>query len=105
MAAARVPQSQLETFVPQSPTAQHVPQQQAAVVAPSNPELRKTPVPRRSGKTRPPRVIDGGHSAAAHAGGVGEAVYTGFAARLSSVGRFVSSSPEAGGAPPPETNQ
>jgi len=53
--AARVPQAQMATYVPQAPAAQHVPQVQPAVVAPSNPELRKTPVPRRSsGKTRPP---------------------------------------------------
>ena len=55
VAAARVPQAQMATFVPQVQPAQHVPQAPAAVVAPSNPELRKTPVPRRSGgKTRPP---------------------------------------------------
>ncbi|HEX5058338.1 MAG TPA: hypothetical protein VFV99_03215 [Kofleriaceae bacterium] len=54
-AAARVPQAQMATYIPQAPAAQHVPQAQTAVVAPSNPELRKTPVPRRSsGKTRPP---------------------------------------------------
>jgi hypothetical protein len=70
VAAARVPQAQMATFVPQAPPAQHMPPQQPAVVAPSNPELRKTPVPRRSSKTRPPpvpRVIDpsGPHSGAA----------------------------------------
>lgn len=55
VAAARVPQSQMATFVPQSPPAHHVPGTQPAVAAPSNPELRKTPLPRRSsGKTRPP---------------------------------------------------
>jgi hypothetical protein len=58
--AARVPQSQIATYVPQSPPAQHVAQAPHAmpaqgVAAPSNPELRKTPLPRRSaGKTRPP---------------------------------------------------
>jgi hypothetical protein len=55
VAAARVPQAQIATYVPQAPPAQHVAQAQPAVAAPSNPELRKTPVPRRpSGKTRPP---------------------------------------------------
>jgi hypothetical protein len=55
VAAARVPQSQMATYVPQAQPAQHVPQAPAVLVAPSNPELRKTPVPRRSsGKTRPP---------------------------------------------------
>jgi len=54
-AAARVPQAQMATYVPQSPPAQHVAQAQPSVAAPSNPELRKTPLPRRSGgKTRPP---------------------------------------------------
>jgi len=60
IAAARVPQGQVATYVPQAPPVQHVvhaPQGQGAgaVAAPSNPELRKTPLPRRStGKTRPP---------------------------------------------------
>ena len=49
--AARVPQSQMATYVPQAQPAHHAP----GAVAPSNPELRKTPLPRRSGgKTRPP---------------------------------------------------
>ncbi len=53
--AARVPQSQIASYVPQAPPTQHIVHVQPAVVAPSNPELRKTPVPRRSsGKTRPP---------------------------------------------------
>lgn len=53
--AARVPQSQMATYVPQVQPAQHVPQASPSVSAPSNPELRKTPLPRRSsGKTRPP---------------------------------------------------
>jgi hypothetical protein len=54
VSAARVPQSQVATYVPQA-SGQHVPQVQA-VAAPSNPELRKTPLPRRTGKTRPPPV-------------------------------------------------
>jgi hypothetical protein len=57
-AAARVPQAQAATYVPQSVGAQHIQQsavQQQSVAAPSNPDLRKTPIPRqRSGKTRPP---------------------------------------------------
>src|SRR5512139_125249 len=44
VAAARVPQSQMATYIPQGPQAQHVAQVQPAVVAPSNPELRKTPL-------------------------------------------------------------
>jgi hypothetical protein len=48
--AARVPQHQAATYVPQVSSMQH---QTPAV--PANPELRKTPVPRRSsGRTRPP---------------------------------------------------
>jgi hypothetical protein len=55
VSAARVPQSQMATYVPQSPPAQHVAQAQPAASAPTNPELRKTPLPRRAGgKTRPP---------------------------------------------------
>jgi hypothetical protein len=54
--AARVPQAQAATFVPQGPhvhvVAEHVPA--AAPMAPSNPELRKTPMPRRRGNTRQP---------------------------------------------------
>ena len=54
-AAARVPQAQIATYVPQVQPAQQMPQAAPSVSAPSNPELRKTPVPRRSsGKTRPP---------------------------------------------------
>jgi hypothetical protein len=57
--AARVPQSQMATYVPSSPPAQVQQAQHTmpaqGVAAPSNPELRKTPLPRRSsGKTRPP---------------------------------------------------
>lgn len=53
--AARIPQSQQATFVPQVQVAAHQLPAQAPSAAPSNPELRKTPMPRsRSGKTRPP---------------------------------------------------
>ena len=52
--AARIPQAQQATFVPQHQIAAH--QGPApAPSAPSNPELRKTPLPRsRKGYTRPP---------------------------------------------------
>ena len=60
-AAQRVPQGQIATFVPQVPSAQAVssggvPQPPVSSSPPSNPELRKTPMPRHrsSGKTRPP---------------------------------------------------
>ncbi len=56
--AARVQQGQVATFVPQNAPATHVQQssvQPVGSIAPSNPELRKTPMPRqRTGKTRPP---------------------------------------------------
>ena len=53
--AARVPQAQIATYVPQAQPARQTPQAHPAMAAPSNPELRKTPLPRRpSGKTRPP---------------------------------------------------
>jgi hypothetical protein len=53
--AARVPGHQHVTFVP-PPAAQAYPAPATTSAAPSNPELRKTPLPRRggSGKTRPP---------------------------------------------------
>jgi hypothetical protein len=55
--AARVPQHQKATIVPQISAAQQVRHhhQHGAVAAPSNPELRLTPLPRaRHAKTRPP---------------------------------------------------
>src|SRR5687768_1955477 len=62
VSAARVPQAQIATFVPQTAPAQHATVQPPAVAAPSNPELRKTPLPRRhGGKTRPPPM--GGRTA------------------------------------------
>jgi hypothetical protein len=51
--AARVPPAQAATYVPQVQVAAHHGPAQAPS-APSNPELRKTPMPRRSGRTRPP---------------------------------------------------
>ncbi|HTL31506.1 MAG TPA: hypothetical protein VL326_00200 [Kofleriaceae bacterium] len=60
-AAQVVPQGQMATYVPQAPSAQAVPsggvaQPPVDVTPPSNPELRKTPMPRHrsSSKTRPP---------------------------------------------------
>lgn len=51
--AARIPQAQAVTFVPQhQAVAHHVPA--AAPSAPSNPELRKTPMPRARSRTRQP---------------------------------------------------
>ena len=51
--AARIPQAQTATFVPQvQVAAHHVPAPGPS--APSNPELRKTPMPRSRGRTRPP---------------------------------------------------
>lgn len=52
-AAARVPQTQPATYVPQrQASAHHVPTPGPST--PSNPELRKTPMPRSRGRTRPP---------------------------------------------------
>jgi len=58
--AARVPQAQVATYVQQNASAvqqnaAHQPSTVVGATAPSNPELRKTPMPRRgTGKTRPP---------------------------------------------------
>ncbi len=57
--ATRVPQHQPATFVPQHQVAAHHVPAPAPSAAPSNPELRKTPMPRsRSGRTRPPPMLD-----------------------------------------------
>ena len=57
--AARIPQQQSVTYVPQHQIAAHHVPALAPSAAPSNPELRKTPMPRqRSGKTRPPPMLD-----------------------------------------------
>lgn len=56
VSAARVPQSQMATYVPHAAPVHHVGAAQPVMAAPSNPELRKTPLPRRAGKTRPPPV-------------------------------------------------
>ena len=56
--ATRVPQQQGATFVPQHQVAAHHVPAPAPSAAPSNPELRKTPMPRQRGKTRPPPMLD-----------------------------------------------
>lgn len=58
--ATRVPQQQPATFVPQHQIAAHHVPAPAPSAAPSNPELRKTPMPRQrsGGKTRPPSLLD-----------------------------------------------
>jgi hypothetical protein len=71
--ASRVPQNQVATYVPQitlaTPMAQGTSAQSGAV-APSNPELRKTPIPRRHvSKTKPPPV--GGRTALGYSSGSG----------------------------------
>src|SRR5262249_27393075 len=66
VSAARVPQAQIATYLPQVPAAPQVPQ----VVAPTNPELRKTPIPRRGGKTWPPPPL-GVRTALGYASGSG----------------------------------
>jgi hypothetical protein len=68
--AARMPQHQNATFVPQVQIAAHHMPAPAPSSAPSNPELRKTPMPRmRGGKTRPPPV--GGRTALGYQSGSG----------------------------------
>lgn len=52
--AARIPQSQAATYVPQVQVAAHHVPAPAPSAAPSNPELRKTPMPRMRTRTRPP---------------------------------------------------
>ena len=56
--ATRVPQQRGATFVPQHQVAAHHVPAPAPSAAPSNPELRKTPMPRQRGKTRPPPLLD-----------------------------------------------
>lgn len=75
--AARVPQGQVATFIPQVSAAQQVPVNATLagpnVAPPSNPELRLTPVPRmrNSGKTRPPPTGAGGRTALGYSSGSG----------------------------------
>ena len=73
-AAARVPQSQAATFIPQIQPAQQLAQGTAPqpnnAAAPSNPELRLTPLPRRhAAKTKPPPM--GGRTALGYSSGSG----------------------------------
>jgi hypothetical protein len=69
--AARIPQQQNAQFVPQVQVAAHHMPAPAPSAAPSNPELRKTPMPRtRSGKTKPP-PLTGGRTALGYQSGSG----------------------------------
>jgi len=52
--AARVPQHQSATFVPQVQSAYHSPTPAVQVLTPSNPEHRTAPMPRPRTRTRPP---------------------------------------------------
>lgn len=91
--AARVPQGQSATYVPQNgPGVQQSAQQPVGATAPSNPELRKTPMPRRgNGKTRPPPL--GVRTALGYASGSGAqsaVVKLGLAPQVSArLGRYV----------------
>lgn len=87
VSAARVPQAQMATFVPQQMAVQ-----QSFAAPPSNPDLRKTPLPRpRSGLTRPPPM--GVRTALGYASGSGAQsaiVRLGLAPHVSArLGRFV----------------
>lgn len=52
--ASRIPQVQMATYVQANPSAQTHPAPPQAPSAPTNPDQRKTPMPRARGKTRPP---------------------------------------------------
>jgi len=70
--AARLPQSQAATFVPQVQVAAHHVPAAAPSAAPSNPELRKTPMPRaRRGYTRPPPMSPNARTALGYQSGSG----------------------------------
>jgi hypothetical protein len=70
--AARVPQAQTATFVPQVQVAAHHVPAPAPSAAPSNPELRKTPMPRsRKGATRPPPMSPNARTALGYQSGSG----------------------------------
>jgi hypothetical protein len=101
--AARVPQHQKATIVPQISAAQQMPptshshhhHHHGAVAAPSNPELRLTPVPRaRHAKTRPPPGVNShARTALGYSSGSGAqsaVVRLGLAPHVSALlGRFV----------------
>lgn len=55
--ATRVPQAQAAAYIPQVQGAAHHVPAQVPSAAPSNPELRKTPMPRGRGKTRPNQPV------------------------------------------------
>lgn len=70
--AARVPQVQQAQFVPQVQIAAHHVPAAAPSAAPSNPELRKTPMPRaRKGLTRPPPMSPHARTALGYQSGSG----------------------------------
>jgi hypothetical protein len=70
--AARIPQSQQATYVPQVQVAAHHVPIAAPSAAPSNPELRKTPMPRaRKGFTRPPPMSPQARTALGYQSGSG----------------------------------
>ena len=70
--AARIPQSPGATFVPQVQIAAHHVPAPAPSAAPSNPELRKTPMPRqRRGATRPPPMSPNARTALGYQSGSG----------------------------------
>lgn len=70
--AARVPQVQQATYVPQVQVATHHVPMAAPSAAPSNPELRKTPMPRaRKGLTRPPPMSPHARTALGYQSGSG----------------------------------
>jgi hypothetical protein len=68
--ATRVPQHQKATYVPQMQAAHHIPTP-SPVTAPSNPELRKTPMPRTRGRTTRNPPISGGRTALGYTSGSG----------------------------------
>jgi hypothetical protein len=70
--AARVPQAQQAHYVPQVQVAAHHVPAAAPSAAPSNPELRKTPMPRaRKGLTRPPPMSGHARTALGYQSGSG----------------------------------
>jgi hypothetical protein len=70
--AARIPQGQQASYVPQVQVAAHHVPAPAPSAAPSNPELRKTPMPRsRRGHTRPPPMSPNARTALGYQSGSG----------------------------------
>jgi hypothetical protein len=92
--AARMPQVQQATFVPQVQIAAHHVPASSPSAAPSNPELRKTPMPRsRRSLTRPPGLSPHARTALGYQSGSGAqsaVVRLGLAPHVSSrLGRLV----------------